>query len=163
MNRIDLQSKTQAETGEFSCYWFENEEVGLARTKFCRFEIPLAPFDSGLDYEQQPVKTDLLIEWLPLDAASTQELDGLIVSAETHPSVEGSIFLGAAHNWCDVKSLRLKRINDEEVEVIGEVFVELQHEGIAPNESFSFATRVFCDFEPTQEDEYWNMTLPDFL
>jgi hypothetical protein len=161
MKRIDLQSKTRAETGDFSCYWFENESVGLPRTKFCRFEIPLEPFDSGLDYEQQPVKTEILIEWLPLDVSSTQELDGLIVSSESHPSLEGSIYLGAVHNWCDVKSLRLKRIDDGEIEVAGEVFVELQNEGVAPNETFSFATRAYCDFRPTEENESWFVIPPD--
>ena len=161
MFRIDLQSKTRAEPGDFSCYWFENPEVGLPRTKFCRFEIPLAPFDSGLDYEEQPVKTDLVIEWLPLDVACTRELDGMTVSAETHPSLEGSIYLGAAHNWCDVKTLRMKRINDEELEVEGEVLVELQNEGIAPNETFSFATTVYCDFSPVEEQAFWDMTLPE--
>ena len=161
MHRIDLQAKTRAEPGDFSCYWFENEEVGLERTKFCRFEIPLEPFDSGLDYEQQPVKTEIVIEWLPLDVASTDELDGLEVSAETHPSLEGSLYLGAAHNWCDVKSLRVKKIDGSQVEVAGEVVVELQNEGIAPNETFSFATRVYCDFDPAEEGALWNMNLPE--
>ena len=160
MKRIDLQSKTRAEPGDFSCYWFENESVGLPRTKFCRFEIPLEPFDSGLDYEHQPVKTELVIEWLPLDVSSTRELDGLTVSTESHPSLEGSLYLGATHNWCDVKSLRLTRIDDREIEVAGEVLVELQNEGVAPNETFSFVTRMYCDFKATEEDDSWNLT-PD--
>lgn len=153
MSRIGLQSKTRAEAGELSCYWFENREVGLPRTKFCRFKIPLAPFDSGLEYEEQPVTTELVIEWLPLDVTSTQELDGLLVSSESHPSLEASIYLGAAHNWCDVKSLRMKRLGDAEIEVAGEVFVELQNEGVAPNESFSFVTWLTCDFRATEESE----------
>ena len=153
MQRIDLQGKTRAEPGEFSCYWFENRNVDLPRTRFCRFRIPLAPFDSGLDYEVQPVRTEILIDWLPLDAASTQELDGLRVSSESHPSMEGTLYLGSAHNWCEIRSLVIQRLDDKEVEVTGELVVELQNEGVAPNEPFSFSTRLVCDFRATEENE----------
>lgn len=62
MKNIQLQSKTKALRGRVEAYWFENENVDLDNTLFHRLSIPLAAFDSGLDYDEQPVETEIVLD-----------------------------------------------------------------------------------------------------
>ncbi len=57
MDKINLQQKTNAREGTLSFYWLENPRENLTLTKFYRIQIPLAPSDSGLEWE--PLETDL--------------------------------------------------------------------------------------------------------
>lgn len=50
MKAIELQGKTEAQQGSGESYWFENSRIGMKRTLFHRFNIPLKPFNSGLEY-----------------------------------------------------------------------------------------------------------------
>jgi hypothetical protein len=61
---IGLQAKARSQEGTIEHYWFENEDVCLARTPFHRIRIPFEPFDSGLDYVPQPERTELIVEWI---------------------------------------------------------------------------------------------------
>ena len=66
MKKIELQRKTTAKKGRIEMYYFENNSIGLKKTLFHRIYIPLEPFDSGLEYESQPIETEIVIEWLNL-------------------------------------------------------------------------------------------------
>jgi hypothetical protein len=138
MERIKLQEKTKAQKGTIDYYWFENSNIGLTNTLFHRIQIPLEPFDSGLEYEDSPVETDIHIDWLNLNLEDPTNLDGIEITSETHPDVEASIYLGSAHNWCQVKSLVLIKMSEHKYKVRGKLFVEFDNEGVAPNEPFEF-------------------------
>ncbi|MBB1319925.1 hypothetical protein H5123_20090 [Shewanella sp. SR43-4] len=142
MDSIQLQSKTKALKGSIEAYWFENENIGLENTQFHRISIPLEPFDSGLDYEEQPVKTEIILDWYKLGISSPDDLDGLNLKHESYPDAEGSIYVGTAHNWCDVKKLEIFKIEDASFCVVGEIYVEFENEGVAKNELFKFETNV---------------------
>lgn len=60
--KISLQHKTKPKNGKGEIYWFENEHIGLKRTLFHRFNIPLIPFDSGLEYEEFNFSTVVKLE-----------------------------------------------------------------------------------------------------
>ena len=47
MEKINLQDKTKPKTGKGEIYWFENENIGLEKTLFHRFYIPLIEFLRG--------------------------------------------------------------------------------------------------------------------
>ena len=66
MQTIGLQSRARLLEGVIEHYWFENAHVGLARTLFHRIRIPFEPFDSGLEYVEQPERTELVVEWIKL-------------------------------------------------------------------------------------------------
>lgn len=145
--KIDLQHKTTAKEGSISYYWFENHNVGLQRTRFHTIEIPLEPFDSGLDYEENPVETALVIEWIKLSVKEPFELDGIELNDENFPDAEASIYLGAAHNWVKISSLKITRENNFLFRLKGQIEVDFETEGVAENESFEFETTAI--FEET--------------
>ena len=100
--KIGLQSKTQVKNGVIQSYWFENESIGLPKTFFHRVTLPLAEFYSGLDYDEQPTKTEIILDWYKLDLSSPSRLDGMNLSHSIYKDAEGSVYIGCAHNWCDV-------------------------------------------------------------
>ena len=142
MNNIQLQSKTKALKGSVEAYWFENENIGLENTLFHRINIPLVAFDSGLDYEEQPVETEIVLDWYKLDIPSPDDLNGLNLKHESYPDAEGSVYVGSAHNWCDVRGLDISKNEDTSFSVVGEIFVEFENEGVAKNELFKFETSI---------------------
>lgn len=147
MNKIDLQSKTKLRDGTIEHYWFENENTGLKNTLFHRITIPLEPFDSGLDYVEQPEETELVIEWINLGLEDPALLSGVEVSSETTKDMEASIYLGAAHNWTNIESLRLTEIAPDTYELEGNVIVEFENEGVGKNEKFNFTTTATYEGE----------------
>ena len=141
METIDLQAKARPLEGVIECYWFENPNVALARTLFHRIRIPLAPFDSGLDYVSQPEETELVVEWINLGLDDPAELDGIKVATGQNPDMEASIYIGAAHNWFHIDRLidRLTvRREGHRYRVSGVGTVEFAREGVARDERFAF-------------------------
>ena len=138
MNKINLQNKAKTKQGRAEMYWFENEFVGLKKTLFHRITIPLMPFDSGLLYESQPVKTEIVIDWLVLNLANPTDLDGLILSNQRYEKMEASVYIGGAHNWCDVVKLTINKKKNTTYNIEGELLIDFEHEGVAENETFFF-------------------------
>lgn len=142
MSKINLQNKAKAKRGTAEMHWWENEFTGLKRTLFHRITIPLTAFDSGLDYESQPVKTAIFFGWLVLNLADPTDLDGLIISHKTHEKLEASVYIGGAHNWCDVNKLIINRKKENTYSVEGELVIDFEAEGVAEKENFNFKTTV---------------------
>jgi len=140
MDKIDLQLKTEALPGRIESYWFVNEHIGLQKTLFHKVSIPLKPFDSGLDYEEQPLETIIEFDWYELGLDNPEKLDGIDMSHDIYNDAESSVYVGCAHNWCNVKKLLLECVNDNEYKVTGELVVEFENEGVGENEKFSFST-----------------------
>ncbi|QHT65664.1 hypothetical protein GXP67_02775 [Rhodocytophaga rosea] len=142
MEKINLQSKTKAEKGIAEKYWFENSDIGLSNTLFHRICIPLTPFDSGLEYESQPVETEIVIEWLNLKLQNPDELNNLTITSQAYEELEASVYIGGAHNMCDVKRLEITKKENDNYLVKGELLIDFQSEGVGENEAFNFQTEV---------------------
>lgn len=142
MDRIDLQQKTKAAPGWSEKYWFENELTGLKRTLFHRIIIPLEPFDSGLEYEEQPVQTEIVIEWLNLRLADPDDLDHLEITSEKCKDAEASVYAGCAHNACRINKLNFIKLDQNRYQVAGDLTVDFETEGVAQNETFLFQTII---------------------
>ena len=82
MIKIDLQRKTKPGVGRIAYHWFENRNISLPLTQFHVIEIPLEPFNSGLEYEEQPVETSLLFEWIKLGIDDPLKLDGIEINSQ---------------------------------------------------------------------------------
>jgi hypothetical protein len=145
--KIKLQNKTQVEKGIIKSYWFENENIGLANTLFHRITLPLKEFDSGLDYEEQPVQTEIVLDWYNLGLPEPSELDGLNLSHSNYSDAEGSVYVGCSHNWCDVKKLNIVKNIDGNFDVSGKILIEFEKEGVGENEEFTFQTS--CEYIET--------------
>jgi hypothetical protein len=141
LETIGLQAKTRPLEGTIEHYWFENELVGLARTLFHRIRIPFEPFDSGLDYVEQPERTELVVEWINLGLNDPAALDGVEISMGQTPDVEASIYLGAAHNWYQIEKLTLAR-DGSRYRVTSVGTVEFEREGVAHDEPFAFEAKA---------------------
>jgi hypothetical protein len=142
MNKINLQNKAKAKKGTAEMYWFENEFVGLPKTLFHRITIPLTPFDSGLAYESQPAKTAISIDWLVLNLSNPSDLDGLTISNAQYKKMEASVYIGGAHNWCEVNQLTINRKKDNLYFVAGDLLIDFEAEGVAEKENFNFKTTM---------------------
>ncbi|MCF7954605.1 MAG: hypothetical protein K9M75_02270 [Phycisphaerae bacterium] len=139
---MKLQEKTTALPGTVESYWFENEHIGLKKTLFHRVSIPLEAFNSGLEYEEQPVETTIEFEWFNLGLSDPGNLNDINMSNEIYPEGEASVYVGNAHNWCDVKKLLFTSVGDNKFKVEGELFIKFEIEGVAKNEDFNFETTV---------------------
>jgi hypothetical protein len=142
MKKIELQNKTTTKNGRIEIYYFENENIGLRKTLFHRIYIPLEPFDSGLDYESQPLVTEIVIDWLNLKLKEPTSLDGLKLTSNHDDDTEVSIYVGSAHNPCDIKKMKFKKIGENSYEVDCSLLVDFEFEGVAPKEEFKFKTRL---------------------
>lgn len=142
MDVINLQNKTRAKFGKAEKYWFENENIELKRTLFHRIVIPLQPFDSGLEYETQPVRTEIVIEWLDLKLTDPDDLNGLMISSEKYEGLEASIYVGHAHNICEIKKLVIRRLQGDLYQVEGDLWVDFENEGVGASEAFSIQTTI---------------------
>jgi hypothetical protein len=142
MNYIDLFNKTSCLAGEIVCYWFENNHIGLKKTLFHRITIPLTPFDSGLEYEEQPVTTSIHIDWIELKLADPSDLDGLVMDHRRYSNIECTIYLGAAHNPCDINNLIFMKTGEDLYHLSGSISIDFEHEGVAANEEFTVDTQL---------------------
>jgi hypothetical protein len=138
---MNLQAKARPLSGRIEHYWFQNERIGLKKTRFHRIEVPFEPFDSGLSYVSQPETTSLVVEWLALDIQDPADLSGVCVSSETAPEMEASIYLGSAHNWFKVSNLTIDR-DGADFLVACHGTVDFENEGVARNEPFSLKARA---------------------
>jgi len=141
VDNINLQSKARPLTGRIEHYWFENEHIGLKKTRFHRILIPFEPFDSGLTHVSQPESTSLVVEWLALEVEDPSRLGGVKISSASAPDMEASIYLGAAHNWFQISDLSLSEDGaDFLVHCTGTV--QFENEGVARNERFTLNARA---------------------
>ena len=147
MEKISLQHKTKPKRGKGEMYWFQNEHIGLERTLFHRFNIPLIPIDSGLRYEPQPLDTEIVFEWLKLDLADPTDLEGLEWTSQPEDDTEVSIYIGSAHNPCDIRDMKFYKIDENTYRVDCSLFVDFEYEGVAQNEEFYFSTELILDTE----------------
>lgn len=142
MFKINLQEKAIAKRGVVSYYWFENETIKLTKTLFHKIEIPLTSFVSGLEYESEPTDTIIVFDWLNFNLKDPSNLDGIMMSTRKGSEEEISVYVGAAHNPCDINRLQLKRIEENSYSMVCEIFIDFEHEGVAKNEIFKFETII---------------------
>ena len=112
----------------------------MPKSRFHRVTVPLEPFDSGLEYVNQPEKPELVVEWIRLDIKDPSLLAGVEINSKICSDMEASIYIGYRHNWVDVKRLHFKELAPNRYELDGLVNIEFENEGVAKNEEFQFKT-----------------------
>ena len=137
MHLIDLQNRATPREGTIGFYWFENEHIGLKRTRFHRVQVEFEPFDTGCDYIQQPESPQLTVEWIELDIEDPGSLAGVDIYSKSQKSMEASIYIGAAHNPIDVKRMHFKEIETDRYQVQATMTVDFEFEVVAANEDLN--------------------------
>ena len=110
--------------------------MGLERAWCHRSSSPLERFESGIEYEAQPVETRMIIEWMNLNLSNPDELDGISIQTDKDSETEASIDIGNAHNPFDILNLTLNKIDDRNYKATGKIMVDFEHEMNAKKEIF---------------------------
>ena len=147
MNRIELQKKAIPMNGKIEIYFYENKSIGLKKTLFHRIYIPIEPFNSGLDYEQQPVETEIVIEWMNLNLNDPTNLDGIILDEDNLKGSETTLYLGSVHNPCLIKEMIFQKVKNNSYETKGSILIDFVQGGVAPNERYEFNTIIEMNAE----------------
>jgi hypothetical protein len=109
----------------------------------CDLVIPLQPFDSGQSYVKQPEETKFVLENNWLQASSPDELDGRTFNVNNGPpEIDGSIYLGSAHNPVDLKTIAFKRRDADHFEIVVTLDCKFDFEMVADNENVKLTAVV---------------------
>lgn len=142
MKAINLQEKTNAGKGSVEAFWYKNQSIGLERTLFHQMKIPLKSIESEADDTSQPIDTQIVLDWLNLNLRDPLELDRLVLKSTPEDDSEISIYIGGAHNPCDLKRMAINKIGNNLYEIDCVLRVDFEHEKVAANEIFKFKTQI---------------------
>ena len=151
--RLDIH-EIRPEKGTMQCNLWENSSIGLPLTLYYSIEIPLEPFNSGHDYVEQPVKTNISIEWIKFtnkpDSQNERNWQRLVGRTFTlsynDESAEGSIYLGLEH--CQFNShISFLSLSGTVFEIELILNVDFNIETVNLPKNGNFAIRTELDFQ----------------
>ncbi|MBS9774128.1 MAG: hypothetical protein KGV59_03100 [Tenacibaculum sp.] len=79
---------------------------------------------------------------MDLGLTNPTNLDEVDLPLILDSEVEVSIYVGCAHNPCDIKNFEIKRIKGNIYEINCSLFIDFEHEMVAKNEEFNFKTEI---------------------
>jgi hypothetical protein len=104
-------------------------------------EIPLEPFDTGLDYVSQPESPAFTLENNELPVKTIEELDGKTFNVDKGPPMsDGSVYIGSAHNPADLKTISFRRLDTDRFEITVTIHCQFDYEGVGENELVTLTT-----------------------
>ena len=107
--------------------------------------IPLAPFNSGQPYEDQPLQTSFeLVLYLPVEAI--EMLAGRTFSAERDNS-DSSVYLGTAHNPVDVPKITFTQTQPRRFRITCKLACDFAFEGVGQREIVDLEADVNVTFD----------------
>jgi len=119
-------------------YWFENENIGLTRTRFHRIQGEFDPLDMGCDYIKQLEVSRLTMEWIELDIDDPGCLAGVDIFSARRRKMEASVYIGAAHNPIDISRMHIKDVAPNQYKIEASLRIDSEYEGVADRENFNF-------------------------
>ena len=138
MHKIDLQTKAKPLTGTIGYYAFEDYDGKSGFTYFHYVSVPLYPFETGIEGDNYPVKTEIMIEWMNFEVEYPEKLDGVEGSFVGHSQSQGTIAIHNVYHACEVRKISFKHLEENHYKVKGELLVKFEEKGIAANEVFEF-------------------------
>ena len=104
-------------------------------------EIPLEPFDTGLDYVSQPESPTFILENNELPVKTIAEIDGKTFNVDKGPPmIDGSVYIGSAHNPADLKTISFRRVNTDTFEITVTIHCQFDYERVGQNEMVILST-----------------------
>ena len=140
MTRIPAD-RFRPKSGQMRAHLFQNQHIRLAPTLFYDITIPLEPFDSGLEWEEQPVHTEFRLEFVRLPIKDWRDLDGKSFEV-AQDDADGSIYLGTAHNPVDIRRIQFTRLGETTLRIYCSLFCDFESEMIADSVMVELATKV---------------------
>jgi hypothetical protein len=144
MNKLPTD-KFKPKPGRMYAHIFENPKIVLEPTLFYGIEIPLEPFDSGLDYvRNKMVETSFRLESILFPVTDWRMFDRQSFRP-ARDDVDGSIYIGNAHNPVDINLISFTRLGDFRFLIDCILFCDFESEAVA--ESTSLELSVDVEFE----------------
>lgn len=137
---LNLQEKTSSKEGIFEFYNFVNPPIIPIDTKYCRIEIPLDDFESGLDFDEEITSTEIIFEWIRAEYFERLESNPITDLGE---DVEVSIYVGNVHNECQINNVLISKGDSTGFGIKCELEINFESQGVANNESFKFETIIY--------------------
>jgi hypothetical protein len=128
-------------SGQMRAHLFQNPHIRLAPTLFYDITIPLEPFDSGLEWEEQPVHTEFRLEFMKLPMKDWRDLDGKSFEV-AQDDADGSIYLGSAHNPVNVRRIQFTRLGETTLRINCSLLCDFESERIADSVMLELTTEV---------------------
>lgn len=153
---MEIQLLPQA--GELRSVVFENEHVGIPRSVYFNISIPVAPFD----FDGESVETAVRLDLIDFGVADWRLLSDKLFVFPVNPTegyIDGSMYLGHAHNPADVTRIAFGRFADSSVEVEIDIAFDFTYEGPSRLGKPCFKWRIVLHFDPNSLDA----TLREFL
>jgi len=98
----------QTELGTMKTRLYKNEHTGLPMILNYEIDVPLQEFNSGVEYEIQPVKTGFVLDCIPLPIQDWRMLTNQYFSFN-RTYYHGGLSVGNAHNPVFIDSLKIRR------------------------------------------------------
>jgi hypothetical protein len=134
----------KAKPGLMQAHLFQNPHIGLAPTLYYDITIPLEPFDSGLEWEEQPVRTEFRLEFVQLPIKDWRDLDGKSFEIG-QDDADGSIYLGTAHNPVGIRRIQFTHLGETTLRINCTLFCDFESEMIADSVVVELTTEVRFD------------------
>ncbi len=146
------------EAGELRSTVFENEHAGISRSVFFSIVIPITPFN----FEGETVETSVRLDFIDFGVTDWRLLSDKSFVFPVNPEegyIDGSMYLGHAHNPADVTRIAFCGFRESSVEADFDITFDFTYEGPSKLGKPSFTWRVVLNFDPNTLDA----TLREFL
>lgn len=139
------------EAGELRSTVFENEHAGISRSVFFNIVIPITPFD----FEGQRVETSVRLDLIDFGVTDWRLLNDKSFVFPVNPEegyIDGSMYLGHAHNPADVTRIAFGRFRESSVVVDFDITFDFTYEGPSRLGKPSFTWCIVLNFDPNSLD-----------
>ena len=140
MTKVPVET-FRAKRGAMQAQITQNRLIGLAPTLFYTITIPLEPFDSGFEWDEQPLHTAFRLDFIELPVKDWRTLAGRIFAVPPDKS-DGSIYVGTAHNPVDIRHLAFTRRSGTVLHIHCILFCDFEAEMLADNTLVELRTEV---------------------
>jgi hypothetical protein len=147
----NMEIQLLPKSGELRSTVFENVHAGIARSVFFNVLIPIAPFD----FEGQSVETSVRLDLIDFGVTDWRLLSDKSFAFPVNPAegyVDGSMYLGHAHNPADVTRIAFGRFADSSVEVVFDIAFDFTYEGPSRLGKPSYTWTIVLNFDPIALD-----------
>jgi len=138
--------------GRLTARVFSNPHVGLPATLFFDIEIPLRPFEFDGALQTTAVRLDF-IRFPVSDWRQFEDREFRFPVSPRPGYIDGSVYLGEAHNPCDVTRIRFGPLAGRTLQAELDLRFDFEYEGPAELGKPAATWTVPLAFDPAQLDE----------
>jgi len=121
---------------------FHNPSIGLVPTLFYDITIPLESFDSGLEWEEQPVNTEFQLDFLVFPIKDWRDFDENSFDDISEENSDASIYLGTAHNPVFINHINFKWLEQANLKMDCILLCDFEFESVAEKEIVKLSTEI---------------------